>query len=73
VTFLERLVKLDIAVMRLLGGKPMETLSSAAWNAHTTGRFWGWTYHFIDLLFYIWERDHCRKDRQKRAHVYSGE
>lgn len=72
-TFLERLVKLDIAVMRVLGGKPNETISSAAYNAHLTSKFFGFSYHFIDLLFYIWERDHCRKDWQRRTYIYSRE
>jgi hypothetical protein len=70
VTILARLVAADIWLMRKLGGKPMETLSSAAWNAHITGRFFGFTYHFIDLGFYIWERDHCRKDHAHRIHIY---
>lgn len=69
-TFLQRLVKLDISVMRKLGGKLNETLSSAAWNAHITGKFFGFTYLFIDLGFYIWERDHCRKDWEFRKYIY---
>lgn len=60
-TVLARLIAADEWVMRtLLGGKPGETMSGAAWNAHITGRFWGFTYHLIDLLFYPLERDHCR-------------
>lgn len=69
-TFLERLVAADIWLMGKLGGKPNETLSSAAWNAHTTGKFFGFTYHAIDLLFYLWQRDHCRKDWDHRKAIY---
>jgi len=59
VSLLTTLIAIDVAVMRVLGGKPQETLSAAAWNAHITGRFFGWTYHIIDLLFYPLERNHC--------------
>lgn len=69
-TFLECLVKLDVAVMRLLGGKPNETLSSAAWNAHLTKGWWGWTYLLINALFFIFQRDHCRKDWEFRKEIY---
>jgi len=70
VTVLQRLVILDIWLMGVLGGKPRETLSSAAWNAHLTGRFFGFSYHFIDLLFYPLQRDHCRKDWEFRSYIY---
>lgn len=69
-SFLKRLVKADIALMRVLGGKPNETLSSAAWNAHITGRFFGFTYLLIDWMFYPWERDHCHKDWEYRKEIY---
>jgi len=61
VSLLKALVAIDVRIMRVLGGKPNETLSAAAWNAHITGRFFGWTYHIIDLLFYPLERNHCEK------------
>lgn len=70
-TVLKRLVAFDIWLMSKLGGKPRETLSSAAWNAHLTGKFFGFTYLFIDLGFYIWERDHCKKDWEFRREIYS--
>jgi len=69
-TLLQRAVALDIRVMRLLCGKPGETLSAAAWNAHITGRFFGFTHLFIDLLFYPLERDHCKKDWEYRSEIY---
>lgn len=64
-------VKLDIKVMGWLGGKPNETLSSAAWNAHLTNVWWGWTYLIVDLLAYVFERDHCRKDWEYRKEIYA--
>lgn len=66
----EPIVKADIAVMRVLGGKPNETLSSAAWNAHLTNVCWGWTYLVIDLLLYVFERDHCKSDWEFRKSIY---
>ena len=65
------IVKADIAAMRLLGGKPNETLSSAAWNAHLTNIWWGWTYLVIDLLLYVFERDHCKCDWEFRKEIYA--
>lgn len=70
-SILQRLVAADIWLMSKLGGKPMETLSSAAWNAHITGKFFGFTYHLIDLGFYVWERDHCRRDWESRREIYA--
>lgn len=65
------LIRFDVWLMRtFLGGMDGETLSAAAWNAHLTEKFFSFTYHFIDLLFYIWERNHCRKDWQRRAYIY---
>jgi hypothetical protein len=59
---LRALIAGDIWFMRnILRGQPGETISAAAWNAHLTGRFWGWTYLLIDLLIYPFERDHCRE------------
>lgn len=70
-TVLQHAVIFDIWLMGLLGGKPDEALSSAAWNAHRTGKFFGFSYLFIDLLFYVFERDHCRKDWEFRSHIYT--
>ena len=57
------LIHFDIWVMRtFLGGRERETISAAAWNAHLTGRFFGWTHHIIDLLFRITgEKQHCKQ------------
>ena len=58
---LDRLIRFDIWLMvTFLGGLPGETMSAAAWNAHITGRFWGWTHYGINALFYFWQKDHCR-------------
>jgi hypothetical protein len=72
-TILQTLVKADIAIMRVLGGKHGETLSAAAWNAHITQKFFGFTHLIIDLGFYIWERDHCRLDWEYRREIYKPE
>ena len=66
----QRIVAADIWSMRKLGGKVSETISSAAWNAHISGKPFGFTYLLIDLLFYWWERDHCRKDWESRSWIY---
>ena len=60
-SILKDLIAMDICVMSLLGGKAYEKISAASWNAHITGRFFGWAYLLIDLLFYPLERDHCRQ------------
>ena len=65
------LIHFDIWVMRtFLGGKERETISSAAWNAHLTGKFFGFTYHFIDLLFRPWMTEHCRKSWEWQKELY---
>ena len=65
------IVKADIAIMGALGGKEGETLSSAAWNAHLTNVWWGWTYLIVDLFLYVFERDHCRLDWEYRKEIYA--
>ena len=61
-TVLSALVAADVWIMRtVLGGRPNETMSGAAWNAHISDGWWGWTYLLIDLLFYPVQRDHCMK------------
>ena len=69
-SLLSSLVKVDVWVMGKLGGKPNETLSSAAWNAHLTNVWWGWTYLLIDLIAYPLEQNHCRKDWEVRKDIY---
>ena len=70
-TAFQHAVAIDIWIMSILGGKPRETLSSAAYNAHLTGRFFGFTHYGIDLLFYPFQRDHCRKDWEYRSYIYT--
>ena len=68
---LNLLIRFDIWLMStFFGGLPGETISAAAWNGHLTGRFFGFTFHFIDLLFYIWQRDHCRLSWEWQYHIY---
>lgn len=68
---LNALVAIDIWIMfHFFGGKAGETISAAAWNAHITGRFWGWTYLWIDAIFYPLQRDHCFKDWAFRREIY---
>jgi hypothetical protein len=64
------IVNADIKIMSWLGGKDRETLSSASWNAHLTNVWWGWTYLVIDLLLYVWQRDHSRLDWEYRKEIY---
>lgn len=65
------LICFDIWVMRtFLGGRPGETISAAAHNAHLTGRFFGFTRHGIDLLFLPWERDHCKQAWEWQQEIY---
>ncbi len=68
---LHRLIAFDVWVMRtFFSGLPRETMSAAAWNAHLTRKFFGFTYHLIDLLFYVIERDHCRKAWEWQRELY---
>ena len=68
---LEKLIALDVWIMRtFFGGLPGETMSAAAWNAHKTGKFFGFTYLFIDLLFYALQRDHCQKSWEWQDFLY---
>ena len=64
------LIHFDIWVMSLLGGKERETISAAAWNAHLTGRFFGFTHHLIDLLFRPWGREHCKQAWEWQQGIY---
>jgi len=68
---LEKLIAFDVWIMRsFFGGLPGETMSAAGWNAHTTGKFFGFTYLVIDLLFYALERDHCRRCWEWQRDLY---
>lgn len=68
---LERLIAFDVWIMRtFFGGLPGETMSAAAWNAHITGRFFGFTYLLIDLLFYPMQRSHCRLSWEWQQYLY---
>lgn len=68
---LEKLIAFDVWVMRtFFGGLPGETMSAAAWNAHITDRFFGFTHHIIDLIFYPFQREHCRKAWEWQHDLY---
>ena len=58
-------------VLVCLGGVyPDETASSAAWRLEQQGRWQGRLFRpAIDLLFYPFQRDHCRKayESEKRG------
>lgn len=70
---LKWLIAFDAWVMRsFFGGLPGETISAAAWNAHTTGKFFGFSYLLIDLLFYPFQRNHCRQAWEWQRHIYEG-
>ena len=60
---IDLLVWVDIKVflcITLGRAKPGETMSAAAWHAHITGKFFGFSYLLIDLLAYPVQRDHCQ-------------
>lgn len=71
---LEKLITFDIWVMRtFFGGLIGETMSVAAWNAHLTGKFFGFTHLLIDLIFYPLQRDHCRLSWERQSELYKQE
>ena len=68
---LNALIAIDVWFMRtFFGGLPNETMSAAAWNARITGKFFGFTHLLIDLLFYPFQRDHCRKAWEWQQEIY---
>lgn len=70
---LDKLVSADVWVMRTcFGGLPGETMSAAAWNGHITGKFFGFTYLLVDLIFYPLQRDHCRLAWEWQRELYQG-
>lgn len=68
---LDKLIAIDVWIMStFFGGLPRETMSAAGWHAHITGKFFGFTYLLIDLLFYPLQRDHCRKTHEWQRSLY---
>lgn len=60
--FFAVLIAIDQLANALLAGAPDETLSSRAHRMREKGQpVWGWTARAIDAMFYVFERDHCRK------------
>jgi hypothetical protein len=55
--FFNVLIAIDQLINTLVGGEPDETLSSAAFRMHEQGKFWGWTMHLINGLFF--DSAHC--------------
>ncbi len=55
-------IAVDQTLNALRGGSPDETLSAAAWRTEQKGRWLGRVFRpLIDLLFSLFEKDHCRK------------
>ena len=55
-------IAVDQTLNALRGGSPDETLSAAAWRTEQKGRWLGRVFRpLIDLVFALFERDHCRK------------
>ena len=55
-------IAIDQTLNALRGGAPDETLSAAAWRTEQKGRVLGRFFRpVIDLLFALFEKDHCRK------------
>lgn len=55
-------IAVDQTLNALRGGSPDETLSAAAWRTEQKGRWLGRVFRpLIDLLFALFEKDHCRK------------
>lgn len=55
-------IAIDQTLNALRGGSPDETLSAAAWRTEQKGRLLGRVFRpLIDLLFFLFEKDHCRK------------
>jgi hypothetical protein len=65
--------QLAYVVITLGHGSPDETISSAAWRLEQDGRIIGKLARpFIDALFWVAERDHCRKayeSERTRSHL----
>ena len=56
------LIAIDQLANALIGGAPDETLSASAWKGEQQGRTLPRLFRpLIDLLFYPFQRDHCRK------------
>ena len=46
----------------VINGAPDETLSARAWRTEQTGKRFGKFFRpLIDVLFWVFQRDHCRK------------
>ena len=68
---LDKLIVFDAWCMRFFfGGLRGETMSAAAWNAHLTKGWFGWTYLIINALFYFLQKDHCRKAWEWQQDLY---
>jgi hypothetical protein len=58
------LIALDqflFCVVTLGGSYPDETASSAAWRMEKQGKFFGFTRPLIDALFWVLQKEHCKK------------
>ena len=60
-------IAVDQTLNALRGGSPDETLSAAAWRTEQKGRWLGRVFRpLIDLVFALFERDHCRKSFESK-------
>jgi hypothetical protein len=59
------LLALDCLGNLLHGGSFRHTLSGEAWN-HRGHKWWGWTHHFIDALFFF-QPSHCKVQAEREA------
>lgn len=68
------LVWLDVWILHVvtLGcSKPGETISAAAWSLYRDGKWQGkLLVPLINALFYVAEKDHCRKAWLWQKHLY---
>lgn len=62
------LIALDCLGNLLIGGSWRNTMSGEAWH-HRGDEWTGWTYRFIDWLFF-WQANHCQ--RQAVAEAFHG-
>lgn len=58
-------IAFDQLVNAFIGGEPDETLSASAWKGEQQGRPLPRFFRpLIDALFYLFQKDHCRKAYQ---------
>lgn len=67
---LQYLVRLGDAVSQLVNvafffsDNPNESLSGRAWRNRNKSRFWGKMMLVLDVVFWVFEREHCKKSHE---------